>query len=111
MDGAMSAGMMTRDEEIRALAELLDLYRHWIRGAVAVSRLDEAPLGDGFEAVVVETEALDVWMAALDRTADRLMLLTGKANSARDRVDAAPAQDRPAARAAAGGRPALRLVT
>jgi hypothetical protein len=102
----MALGSMTRDEEIRALAELLDLYRHWMRGAITISRSDEEPLGDGFEAVVVETEALEVWMTALDKTADRLMILTG-----RPVVDRLPEPSRAVPARAAAGRPALRLVT
>jgi hypothetical protein len=106
----MAAGLMTRDEEIRALAELLDLYRHWMRGAVAISRTDEEPLGEGFESVVVETEALDLWMAALDRTVDRLKILTTDPEFLGRIAGVVRAAARPATVPGAG-RPDLRVVT
>lgn len=102
---------MTREDEIRVLSEFLDLYRNWIRGVVAEARLDGAQVEPGREILAVDTEALDVWMTALDKTADRLMVLTG-APELLDRIGTSEAI--PPARppvAAKTRRPALRIVT
>lgn len=109
----MAAGMMTREDEVRVLSEFLDLYRNWIRGVVAEARLDGAQTEPGRETIEVDTEALDVWMAALDKTADRMMMLTG-APELLARIgnsEPIPPARPPAAQGKAAGRPALRLVT
>ncbi len=102
---------MTREDEVRVLSEFLDLYRNWIRGVVAESRLDGVQIEPGRETITVDTEALDVWMTALDKTADRLMVLTG-APELLDRIGTS--EPIPPARPPVVGkvaRPALRLVT
>ena len=71
--------MASREVEMRALVQLLDLYRQWMAASVDRSR-DEVDQPDP-DLMLVEFDglALGEWMVALDKTVDRLMLHAGLA--------------------------------